>query len=133
MSKFPMMIENNRVAGIIANKANLDALISALTAAGYDGDGLISVHHGHAGLHAIDPEGIYHGGRVRFFRNMQKFMSGADEKVLKSAENALKQGKYAVSVLTDGSDAQRIEAGQLFKANGAQEVFYKGSGVIEFL
>ena len=128
-----MMIENNRVAGIIANKANLDALISALTAAGYDGDGMILVHHGHAGLHAIDPEGIYHGGRVRFLRNVQKFMSGADDKILSSAEKALKEGKYAVSVLTDGSDAQRIEAGQLFKANGAQEVFYKGSGIVEFL
>lgn len=133
MSKFPMMIENHRVAGFIANKASLDALISALTNAGYDGDGMILVHHGDEGLHNIDPEGIYHGGRVRFLRNVQKFVSGADDKILKNVENALKQGKYAVSVLTDGSDAQRIEAGNLFKANGAEEVFYKGTGIIEFL
>ena len=131
--EFRTMIENHRVAGIVADKAGVDALISDLTNAGYDGDGVIMVHHGQAGLREIDPEGIYHGARARFVRNLQRFVSEGDNQILNNIEQALKQGKYGVTVLTDGSDAQRIEAGNLFKANGATSVFFKGSGFIEFL
>lgn len=127
------MIETNRVAGIISEQASLDALVAELTEAGYDGEGVIQVHHGEKGIETIDPEGIHHGGRLRFIRGVQKLFGGADEKVISSAQRALEEGKYAVSVLTDGSDAQRVEAGRIFKANGAMDVFFKGSGVIEFL
>lgn len=128
----PAMIETNRVAGFISDKASLDALVAELNEAGYAEDAML-IHHGEKGIETIDPEAIHHGGRLRFVRGMQKFLGGADIKVIKLAQQALEEGKYAVSVLTDGSDAQREEAARIFKANGAMDVFFKGGGLIEFL
>ncbi len=129
----PAMIEDNRLGGIIDNKASLDALITALTNAGYGAEGIIRVNYGQEGMETIDPEGIYHHGRIRFIRGMQKLMGRTDKKVLEIAKRALTEGKYAVSVLTDGSDEQRKQVHQIYKANGGHELFFKGGGFTEFL
>ncbi|MGB0384588.1 MAG: hypothetical protein ACPGWR_07170 [Ardenticatenaceae bacterium] len=131
--RFSAMIDSNRVAGIISDQASLDALVAELQAAGYNGEDVIRAHHGQKGIETIDPEAIYHGGRLRFVRGMQRLIGGADEEVINTAQRALEEGKFAVSVLTDGSDAQREEAHRIFKAHGAMDIFFKGTGIIEFL
>ena len=131
--RFSPMIESNRLGGVIDDKAKLDALIVALTNAGYEGEDIIRVHHGQADLEAIDPEGIYHGGRIRFIRRLQNLTGGTDQKALEVVQRALSEGKYMVSVLTDGSDEQREQGHQMFKAHGAHYLFFKGSGYMEFL
>lgn len=127
------MIEDNRLGGIIDDKASLDALIVNLTNAGYGAEGIIRVNHGQEGMETIDPEGIYHHGRIRFIRGLQKLMGGTDKEVLDIAQRALSEGKYAVSILTDGSDAQRNQVHQIYKAHGGHDLFFKGSGYTEFL
>ena len=134
MSKTPFssMIENYRVACIMNDKANVDQLVADLAEANYEESALL-IHHGEAGLEAIDPDGTRHGGMARFIRSVQKLTSDADARLLNMVAQALTDGKYAVSVRTDGSDEQRIQVHQLMKSNGGMEIFFKGSGYYEFL
>ncbi|MGB0386020.1 MAG: hypothetical protein ACPGWR_14530 [Ardenticatenaceae bacterium] len=134
MSKTPfrLMIENYRVGCIIADKANLDQLVAELAEANYE-EGPVRIVHGEAGLDFIDPDGTRHGGMARFVRSMQKLTSEGDAQLLNMVAEALTNGKYAISVQTDGSDEQRTQVHKLMKANGGMDIFFKGSGYYEFL
>lgn len=130
--RFYPMIETHRIGCIIDDKANLDQLVAQLAEANYQ-EGPVRINHGEAGLEAIDPDGTRHGGMARFIRSVQKFTSEADARLLNMVAQALMDGKYAISVQTDGSDEQRTQIHQLMRANGGTNIFFKGSGYFEFL
>ena len=134
MSKAPFhsMIETHRLGCIIADKANLDQLVAELAKANYE-EGPVRIAHGETGLDMIDPDGTRHGGMARVIRSVQKFTSQTEARLLNTLGKALTDGKYAISVQTDGSDEQRNQVHQLMKANGGTNIFFKGSGYFEIL
>ncbi len=119
--------------GMIATFDSADNLSSALAALNEDGFGRdqISIFFGKDGYESFDPQGTHHTLALRVTRVLQSF--AGEEKVLQDATDALLHGQALISVLTDGSEAQKTAVEATLKANKGRNIHFFGRWAIEHL
>ena len=124
---------NNRVVSTFKTKADVEAMVKEIQAAGFKNDGhTIGIHHGEEGMDFIDPEGSRHGFFARLTRARQRLGSW-EASMLEQVEAALNSNQYVASVLTDSSQKQRMFIRDIMKKYTSQTIYYQGNYSIEIL
>jgi hypothetical protein len=112
-----------KVIGVLDTPHNLDAVLSALVAAGF-GPESIQVLSGEEGIRAIDPAGGYHGLLSRLTRIIQAI--GQEHEHMHRYEEELRPGHYLVVISVPDDEARRQRAAAILSEHGGHFVNYYG-------
>jgi hypothetical protein len=98
--------------------------LTALASAGFDPN-RIDVYSGAEGARRIDSAAKSHGQRVQLRRALEELFGG-DPDVFDRADQTLQSGGTVVEVFTRGNLAKKMQAAEILKATGGQDVIYWG-------
>lgn len=130
MSEFTMEPPANSVICIVDSKQEFDQLKEALATAGYTD---IEYLHGQKGYEELDPKGTRSGVGTRIMRAFQRFTTGVDERTLDRMGQALKDDKYVVAAITEGTEEEKEEVGKIMSDNNGTAIFFSGATTIELM
>jgi len=120
-----------RVTAIVDELPDMAGAIRALNQAGFS-DEQVSVFAGKEGLARLDLHGEAHGFLARVMRSVES-MTTEDRTHCQEIEEGLRNGKFFVTVLTDGSDEQKTAVERVLKANHAHSLRFFGAWTVEHL
>lgn len=110
-----------KIVGVVDNSHDLDAVLSALAAAGFAAEA-IQVFSGEEGICRIDPDGSYHGLVGRLTRIIQAI--GAEHEHMRRYEEELRAGHYLVVISVPDDEVERQRAAAILSKHGGHFVDY---------
>lgn len=131
MSSEFRLLPTNRVVSAVKTQEEIDVVKSALLEAGFDEEKIVTAH-GEEGKDFVDPDGSRHGFLAHLTRQFQR-TSGPEADLLDQAEEALDAGHYLISVLTDGSELEQVQARNAMSPHTHYAIFYCGKLTIYVL
>ena len=122
---------HNGIGAVFDDKADVDSAVRALQSEGFYGGG-VSVFSGPEGLERLDLKGEAHGivGQVK---HAVESLLTDERRFHEAIEAAMKQGKYYLTVQTDGSAEQKERVDSILKAHRAREIRFFGTWATEHL
>lgn len=125
------LLPANRVLTAVTTQENASTIINALIQAGFE-PGKAGAHHGEESERLLDLDGTHHGFLAQIVRKYQG-LGGPESHLLAQARAALAHDRYTVSVLTDGSEAEREKAFTVMAPLTERTIFFCGNTTIMIL